>query len=149
MEQQLLQDLAAANEQRVRSKKERDRLRKQLTRKRFDGFTFVQRRITLILYIMGDFDKRPVVFYLLNLMRTLPHDATEADKDGLLQVVEEWFLACPNVEVDSFTQEAIPCDALLFKRARSVHNDHALIDCVFSMDVWKGLSPACRDVAVR
>ena len=102
MEQLLLQDLAAANEQRVRSKKERDRLRKQLKRKRFDGFTFVQRRIALILYIMGDFDKRPVVFYLLNLMRILPHDATEADKDGLLQIVEEWFLACPDVEVDSF-----------------------------------------------
>ena len=47
MAQLLLQDLAAANEQRVRSKKERDRLRKQLKCKRFDGFTFVQRRIAL------------------------------------------------------------------------------------------------------
>ena len=149
MEQRLLQDLAAANEQRLRSQKEAERLRKHVKRKRFDGFTFVQRRTALILYIMGDFDKRPVVFYLLNLMRILPHDATEADKDGLFRVVEEWFLASNDVEVDSFMQETIPGDALLFKRARSIRNDHALRDWVFSMNVCKGLAPACRDVAVR
>ena len=91
MEQLLLQDLAAANEQRVRSKKERDRLRKQLKRKRFDGFTFVQRRIALILYIIEDFDKLPALFYLLNLMRILPYDTTDGDNDGLLRVLEECF----------------------------------------------------------
>ena len=55
-------------------------------------------------------------------------DATEADKDGLLQVVEERFLHCPDVEVDSFMQETILGDAVLFKRARSILNDHALRD---------------------
>ena len=94
MEERLRQDLAAANEQRLQSQKGIERLRKQAKRKRFDGFTFVQRRTALILYIMGDFDKRPVVFYLLNLMRMLPHDATEADKDSLFRVVETCFLAC-------------------------------------------------------
>ena len=53
MGQRLLQDLATANEQRLRSQKEAERLRKQVKRKRFDGFTFVQRRTALILYIMG------------------------------------------------------------------------------------------------
>ena len=126
----------------MRSRKEAERLRKQVKRKRFDGFTFVQRR-----YIMGDFDKRPVVFNLLHLMRIQPHDATEADKDGLLRVVEECFLACPAVEVDSFMHETIPGDALLPKRARSILSDHALRDWVSSINVCKGLALACRDVA--
>jgi len=79
----------------------------------------------------------------------LPHDASEADKDGLLRVVEERFLACNDVEVDSFMQETFPGDASLFKRARSIFNDHALRDWVFSMNVCKGLAPACRDVASK
>ena len=148
-EQRLLQDLVAANEQRLRSQKESERLRKHAKRKRFDCFTFVQRRTALILYIMGDFDKRPVVFYLLSLMRMLPHDATEADQEGLFRVVEDWFLDCNDVEVDSFMQETIPGDASLFKRARSILNDHALRDWVFSMNVCKGLAPTCRDVAIK
>jgi hypothetical protein len=82
-------------------------------------------------------------------MRMLPHDASEADKDGLLRVVEEWFLACNDVEVDSFMQETFPGDASLFKRARSILNDHASRDWVFSMNVCKGLAPACRDVASK
>ena len=97
MEERLRQDLAAANEQRLQSDKELRRLRKQAKRKRFDGFTFVQRRTALILYIQGDFDKRPVVFYLLKLMGIQPKDATEADKDGLFRVVEDWFLVCNDV----------------------------------------------------
>ena len=149
MEQRLLQDLAAANEQRLRSQKEAGSSRKHTKRKRFDGFTFVQRRTALIFYILGDFDKRPVVFYLMSLMRMLPHDATEADKDGLFRVVEEWFLACNDVEVDSFMQETLPGDASLFKRARSILNDHVVRDWVFSMNVCKGLAPACRDVAAK
>ena len=149
MEDRLRQDLAAANEQRLQSQKEIGRLRKQAKRKRFDGFTFVQRRTALILYIQGDFDKRPVVFYLLKLMGIQPKDATEADKDGLYRVVEDWFLACDDAEVDSFMQETIPGDAILFKRARSILNDYALRDWVFAMNVAKGLAPACRDVAVR
>ena len=149
MEQRLIQDLAEANEQRVLIHKEQERLRKQAKRKRFDGFTFVQRRAALILYIMGDFDKRPVVFYLLSFMRMLPHDAAEADKNGLFRVVEEWFLVCNDVDVDSCMQETIPGDASLFKRARSILNDHALRDWVFSMNVCKGLAPACRDVATN
>ena len=40
-------------------------------------------------------------------------------------------------------------DAVLFKRARSILNDYALRDWVFSMNVPKGLAPACRDVAIR
>ena len=149
MEERLLQELAAANEQRLQSKKDIKRLREQSKRTRFDGFTFVQRRTALILYILGDFDKRPVVFYFLNLMGIQPKDATEVDKDGLFRVVEDWFLACNDVEVDSFMQETIPGDACLFKRARSILNDHALRDWVFSMNVCKGLAPACRDVAAK
>ena len=79
----------------------------------------------------------------------LPHDATEADKDGLFRVVEEWFLACNDVEVDSYMQETILGDASLFTRARSILNDHALRDWVFSMHVFKGLAPTCRDVATK
>jgi len=149
MEQRLIQDLAEINEQRVLIHKAQECLRKQAKRKRFDGFTFVQRRTALILYVMGAFDKRPVVFYLLSLMRMLPHDATEADREGLFRVVEDWFLACNDIEADSFMQESIPGDASLFKRARSILKDHALRDWVFSMNVCKGLAPACRDVAIK
>jgi len=82
-------------------------------------------------------------------MRMLPHDATEADREGLFRVVEDWFLACSDIEVDSFMQETIPGDASLFKRARSILKDHALRDWVFSMNVCKGLAPTCRDVAIK
>jgi hypothetical protein len=149
MEDRLRRDLATATDLRVQSEQELKRLRKQAKRKRFDGFTFVQRRTALILYLQGDFDKRPVVFYLLRLMGIHPHDATEADKDGLYRVVEEWFLACNDVEVDSFMQETHPGDPFLFKRARSILHDFALRDWVFAMNVAKGLAPAGRDVAVR
>ena len=145
----LIQDLAEATEQRVVIHKELERLRKHAKRKRFDGFSCVQRRTALILYIMGDFDKRPAVFYLLRLMRMRLHDATEADKEGLLHVTDEWFLACNDAEVDSFMHETLPGDAALFKRARSILNDHAVRDWVFSMNVCKGLAPACRDVATN
>ena len=64
-------------------------------------------------------------------MRIIPQNATEADKDGLFTVVEEWFLACTDVEVNSFMQETLPGDALLFKRARAIIHDHALNNWVF------------------
>ena len=44
MEQRLILDLAEANAQRVLIQKEQERLRKEAKRKRFDGFTFGQRR---------------------------------------------------------------------------------------------------------
>ena len=111
MEQRSLQDLATANEQRWPSRRVSSRLRKHAKRKRLDCFTFVQRRTALILYTMGDFDKRPVVFYLLNLMRIPPHDAAEADKDGLFRVVEKWIFPCNDVELNSVMRKTIPGDA--------------------------------------
>ena len=149
MEQRLISELAEANAQIVLIRRDRDRLRNQAKRKRFDGFTFIQRRTALILYIMGDFDKRPVVWYLLSLMQLMPQNATEADRDSLYRVVEDWFLASNDVEVDSFMRETLPGDASLFKRAQSILNDNTLRDWVFSMNVCKGLAPAGRDVAIK
>ena len=83
MEHKLGLDLAASLEAVASLRRETNRLKQQTKRKRFDRFTFIQRRIALALYVMGEFDRRPVVFYLLQLMQVLPHSASEADTDHL------------------------------------------------------------------
>ena len=99
--------------------------------------------------MLGEFDRRPVVFYLLKIMHVLPQSANEADTDQLLSLVEDWFLASPDAEVLSFTHPCFPGDDALFRRARSILSDHSLKDWVFSMNICKGLAPVCRDVAMR
>ena len=86
MENKLRLELAASLEAVASLSRESDRLKKQAKRKRFDGFTFIQRRTALALYVMGEFDRRPVVFNLLQFMQVLQHSASEADTDHCFQL---------------------------------------------------------------
>ena len=86
MEHKLRLDLAASLEAVASLRRETNRLKQQTKRKRFDGFTFIQRRTALVLYVMGEFDRRPVVFYLLQLMQVLQHSVSEADTDHCFQL---------------------------------------------------------------
>ena len=149
MEHKLRLDLAASLEAVASLRRETNRLKQQTKRKRFDGFTFIQRRAALILYTLGEFDRRPVVFYLLKLMHVLPQSASEADTDQLFSLVEDWFLASTDAEVLTFTHASFPGDDALFRRARAILSDHSLRDWVFSMNICKGLAPTCREVAMR
>ena len=128
MENKLRHDLAVSLEAVARLRKETNRLTQQAKRRRFNGFTFIQRRTALILYMLGEFDRRPVVFYLLKIMHVLPQSANEADTDQLLSLVEDWFLASPDAEVLSFTHPCFPGDDALFRRAQAILRDHSLRD---------------------
>jgi hypothetical protein len=86
MEHKLGLDLAASLEAVASLRRETNRLKQQTKRKRFDRFTLTQRRIALALYVMGEFDRRPVVFYLLQLMQVLQHSVSEADTDHCFQL---------------------------------------------------------------
>ena len=86
MEHKLRLDLAASLEVVASLRRETNRVKQQTKRKRFDGFTFIQRRTALALYVMGEFDRRPVVFNLLQFMQVLQHSASEADTDHCFQL---------------------------------------------------------------
>ena len=149
MENKLTIDLAASLEAVASLRRETNRLKQQRKRQRFDGFTPTQRRTALVLYVMGEFDRRPVVFYLLQFMQVLPHSASEADTDHLFTLVENWFLACTDGDIVSLTRPSSPGDDALFRRAQAILRDHSLRDWVFSMNITKGFAPTCRDVALK
>ena len=95
--------------------------------------------------MLGEFDRRPVVFYLLQLMHVLPQSASEADTDHIYTVVENWFLACSDGEIVSLSCASFPGDDALFRRAKAILTDHSLRDWVFShllvvMSLWNGTS---------
>ena len=149
MEHKLGLDLAASLEAVASLRRETNRLKQQTKRKRFDRFTFIQRRIALALYVMGEFDRRPVVFYLLQLMQVLQHSVSEAGADQFSNLVENLFLTCTDGDVVSLTRATSPGDDVLFHRAQAIPRDHSLRDWVFSMNITKGLAPASRDVALK
>jgi hypothetical protein len=144
--QQLLTDVSASI---ARDRREIDRLRQQAKRKRFDGFTYIQRRTALIIYTMGGYDGRPVAYYLLQLMGMEPQRASGTDTDTVLRIVEDWFLACTEDETLSLNQVSLRGDESLFRRAAHILAGHHLKDWVFSMNLTKGLAPACRDLALK
>ena len=77
---------------------------------------------------MGEFDRRPVVFYLLQFMQVLQHSASEADTDHFSNLVENWFLTCTDGDVVSLTRATFPGDDALFRRAQAILRDHSLRD---------------------
>ena len=149
MEQELTADLAKSLEAVASLRRDQNRLVQQRKRKRWDGFTDIQRRSALVLYVMADFAMKPVLFYLLQIMGVVLSSATDADIAYLQPLVENWFLSCTDVEVEQLTQLSFPGDAYIFRRARSILRSITLRDCVFSMNITKGLAPSCRDVAFK
>ena len=149
MEQKLAADLAKSLEAAASLRRDSNRLAHQRKRKRWDGFTDIQRRSALVLYVMADFAMKPVVFYLLQIMGVLLSSATDADTAYLQALVENWFLLCTDVQVEQLTQVSLPGDAFIFVRAKSILRCMALRDWVFSMNITKGLAPSCRDVALK
>ena len=149
MENKLASDLAKSLEASASLRKEANRLRQQRKRKRWDGFTAIQRRTALVLYVMADFAMRPVLYYLLQIIGVLHGSATEADMDYLTSLVENWFLVCIDGQVQQLTHMSFPGDEPIFPRARSLFRSFALRDWVFSMNITKGLAPSARDVALK
>ena len=149
MEQKLAADLAKSREAAASLRRDSNRLAQQRKRKRWDGFTDIQRRTGLVLYVMADFAMKPAMFYLLQMMGVLLSSATDADTAYLTALVENWFLGCTDVQVEQLTQVSFPGDAFIFARARSILRSMALRDWVFSMNITKGLAPSCRDVALK
>ena len=149
MGQKLAADLAKSREAAASLRRDSNRLAQQRKRKRWDGFTDIQRRTALVLYVMADFAMKPVIFYLLQIMGVLLSSATDADKAYLTALVENWFLGCTDVQVEQLTQVSFPGDAFIFGRARSILRCMALRDWVFSMNITKGLAPSCASVALK
>ena len=149
MEEKLASDLAKSLEAASAARKEANRLTQQRKRKRWDGFSYHQRRSALVLYVMADFAMKPVVFYLLQTMGVLLSSATDADTAYLLNLVENWFLLCTDADIERLTHVSFPGDEFIFTRARSILRSFKLRDWVFSMNVTKGLAPSARDVASK
>ena len=149
MERELTADLAKSLEAVASLRRDQNRLVQQRKRKRWDGFTDIQRRSALVLYVMADFAMKPVLFYLLQIMGVVLSSATDADTAYLQALVETWFLSCTDVQVEQLTQASFPGDAYIFRRARSILRSITLRDWVFSMNITKGLAPSCRDVALK
>ena len=149
MEEQLTADLANSLERSAELRKEANRLRQQRKRKRCDGFTPIQRRTALVLYVMADFAMRPVLYYLLPIIGVLIGSAAETDTLYLTSLVEDWFLVCTDAQVDQLTHASFPGDESIFRRARSLLRSFALRDWVFSMNITTGLAPSARDVALK
>ena len=149
MEQKLVADLAKSREAVASLRKDSKRLVQQRKRKRWSGFSDIQRRTALVLYVMADFAMKPALFYLLQIIGVLLTSATDADTAYLTALVENWFLLCTDVQVEQLTQVSFPGDAFIFGRARSILRCMALRDWVFSMNITKGLAPSCRDVALK
>ena len=149
MEEQLTADLANSLERSAELRKEANRLRQQRKRKRWDGFTPIQRRTALVLYVMADFAMRPVLYYLLPIIGVLIGSAAETDTLYLTSLVEDWFLVCTDAQVGQLTHACLPGDESIFRRARSILRSFALRDWVFSMNITKGLAPSARDVALK
>ena len=149
MERELTADLAKSLEAVASPRRDQNRLLQQRKRKRWDGFTDIQRRSALVLYVMADFAMKPVVFYLLQIVGVVLSCATDADTAYLQALVENWFLSCTDVQVEQLTQVSFPGDAYIFRRARSILRSITLRDWVFSMNITKGFAPSCRDVALK
>ena len=149
MERELTADLAKSLEAVASPRRDQNRLLQQRKRKRWDGFTDIQRRSALVLYVMADFAMKPVVFYSLQIMGVVLSCATDADTAYLQALVENWFLSCTDVQVEQLTQARFPGDAYIFRRARSILHSITLRDWVFSMNITKGFAPSCRDVALK
>ena len=149
MEQKLAADLAKSREAAASLRRDSNRLAQQRKRKRWDGFTDIQRRTGLVLYVMADFAMKPAMFYLLQMMGVLLSSATDADTAYLTALVENWFLGCTDVQVEQLTQVSFPGDAYIFRRARSILRSITLRDWVFSMNITKGLAPSCHFVALK
>ena len=141
MERELTADLAKSLEAVASLRRDQNRLVQQRKRKRWNGFTDIQRRSALVLYVMADFAIKPVVFYLLQIMGVVSSCATDADTAYLQALVENWFLSCADVEVEQLTQPSFPGDAYIFRRARSILRSITLRDWVFSMNITKGFAP--------
>ena len=149
MEDKLQGDLTASVEAAKVARKEIERLKKSNKRKRFHGFTAVQQRTALVLYVSGGFDKNPAVYYILRHLLGSVDTPTLEETEQLGRMVEDWFLAWPEAEVHALATETHPKDAAIFRKARSILCDHALKGWVFSMNITKGLAPPVRDVALK
>ena len=149
MENKLASDLAKSLEASASLRKEANRLRQQRKRKRWDGFTAIQRRTALVLYVMADFVMLTVLYYLLPIIGVLIGSAAETDTLYLTSLVEDWFLVCTDAQVGQLTHACLPGDESIFRRARSILRSFALRDWVFSMNITKGLAPSARDVALK
>ena len=149
MEDQLQSDFTESVEAAQAARREIERLKKKNKRKRFDGFTAVQQRTALVLYVLGGFSKKPAVYYSLHYLLGSVDTATPEPTEQLDEMVENWFLSCSDDEVDSLSMESCPKDAAIFRKARAMLCDHALKDWIFSMNLTKGLAPPIRDVALK